>query len=82
MATKRQNHSADTGRAPKLGDLQRALGLAAAAIERYSETPFENDAVRLFERLEEEIQTVSHRSAVRARARAVLDGRSPVASVR
>ena len=81
MAIKRQNLSADKGQDPKLDDLQRALGLAAAVIERYSETPFENDAIRLFERLEEEIQTALRRQSVRDRARTVLDGRRPLFSV-
>lgn len=53
-------------------ELSLALGLAAALVDRYSDTLFERASIRLFERLEEEIQIQLKRASTRERARTVL----------
>ena len=52
--------------------LHRALRVAAAAVEHYAESTFEDDAIRLFERLESEIRSAARRDDIRVRARGVL----------
>lgn len=52
--------------------LERALLTAAAVVERYQSTPFEADAIRLFERVEREHKAQLQRADAKSRALSLL----------
>lgn len=69
-----KRHILSSDQRPNLGidDLSRALELAAVVVGRYANSKFENHAICLFERLEEEIEFARRKSSARERARNVL----------
>jgi len=72
MAIKWQTFSSDQRPNLSIDDLSRALELAAVVVGRYAGSQFENHAICLFERLEEEIEFARRKSSARERARDVL----------
>lgn len=72
MVIKRQIYSSDQRPNLSIDDLSRALELAAVVVGRYADSQFENHAICLFERLEEEIEFAGRKSSARERARNVL----------
>ena len=72
MAIKRYTFSSDQRPELSIDDLSRALELAAVVVGRYSDSQFENHAICVFERLEEEIEFARRKRSARERARDVL----------
>ena len=63
-------------------ELRRALRVAAAMVERYDGTDYENAAIAVFERLESAYRSHQSQDAAKSRARSLLNSpRSTTAKV-